>query len=165
MTKPVNLYETIDSINMPLSVEAFGEPRPFQDISSFEMSGNDILSLLSMHDTYGAWRLDLASGKVEWSKDVYEIHGMPFTEGSVDLASAIAAYHPEDAKIVAQLIEEAIANKSGYRFVLRLRRPNGTCKMVKSIAKYRKRENGKEELIGLFSQFALPIRSIAATTA
>jgi hypothetical protein len=84
------------------------------------MSGNDILSLLSMYDPYGAWRLDLASGEVEWSKDVYEIHGLPFTEGFVDLASAIAAYHPDDAKMVAQLIDEAIVSKSGYRFVLRI---------------------------------------------
>jgi hypothetical protein len=162
MSSATKFLGSEEMTHYPLIVEETENTRPVQDYSDFDLSGEDVLKLLSMYDPYGVWRMDLTSGKVYWSKDVYEIHGLPYTKGEVDLTKAIKAYHPEDAKMVAQLLDEAIASKSSFRFVLRLSQPDGTYKMVKSSAKYRVSTDGKAEIIGLFSQFQLPVRSIAS---
>lgn len=146
----------------PLTIDDERPPRPRQDIDEYDVDGQDLMDLLSMYDPYGIWRIDLETGKVHWSPDVYQIHGLDYTEGVVDLNAALAAYHPEDAKMIAQLLEETITKKTGYRFVLRLKKPDGSYKMVKSIAKYRINRNGKAEIYGLFSEFQMPIRNIAA---
>lgn len=146
----------------PLTVNDDRPPRPQQEISDFRLSPQEMIDLLSMYDPYGVWRMDLESGSVHWSRDVFEIHGLEYSDGPVDLNAALAAYHPDDAKIVAQLLDETIEKKSGFRFVLRLKQSNGRYKMVKSTCRYRQNQDGSEELYGLFSEFQLPIRNIAA---
>ncbi len=149
--------------NLTLSVDVFDDVRDGQDISDFNLSTDELLSILSMYDPYGIWRLDLESGLVQWSKDVFEIHGMKYEEGPVNLKQAIDAYHPEDAAVLGQLIEETIAKQSGFRFVLRLKTKSGGYKLVKSSGKFRINSEGKPQLVGTFSQFAPAIRSIATS--
>lgn len=147
---------------IPLSVELFDQMRREQDLSSFELTGDELVGLLSMYDPYGVWCLDIETGHVFWSEDVFEIHGLESKPGPVNLNDAINAYHPEDAKVIGQLIEDCIAQKSGFRFVLRLKNPKAGFHLVKALGRYRERPDGKKEIIGLFSRFALPIRSIAS---
>lgn len=148
----------------PLVVQELAKPRAPQDIDAFGFTANEMLGLLGQFDPYGVWKIDLATGKVLWSPDVYEIHELNYTEGSVDLTAAINAYHPDDAKMVAQLIDETIENKTGFRFVLRLKKPDGTHKLVKCTARHRITDEGKEEIFGLFSQFQPPIRTISSSS-
>ena len=147
---------------LPLSVETFEEAREKQDISEFSLTGQEVVNILAMYDPYGVWRLDINTGLVYWSDDVFLIHGLDIVSGPVNLNDAINAYHPEDGRVIGQLLEECIANKSGFRFVLRLKKPEGGYKLVKSIGRYRENSDGDREVVGVFSQFALPIRSIAA---
>ena len=130
-----------------LSVEHFDCPRESQNVDSFDISGNELLSILSMYDLCGLWRLDLKTSKVFWSKDVASIHNMEEQKDPVDLQTALGSYHPEDRKTLARLLDETIVNKTGYRFVLRMRRKDGSYKLVKCIGKYRVAKNGNEELI------------------
>jgi hypothetical protein len=149
--------------NSALSVDIFDKIRSTQNISGFDLTADELLSILAMYDRYGLWRLDLESGLVYWSRDVYEIHGLEYSDGPVNLTSAINSYHPEDATVISQLIEETISEQSGFRFVLRLKIKSGGFKLVKSSGKYRVNSEGKAELIGLFSQFAPAMRSIATS--
>lgn len=149
--------------NSALSVDIFDEIRTAQDISDFDLTSNELLSILAMYDRYGIWRLDLETGLVYWSRDVYKIHGIEYSEGPVNLTSALNAYHPEDATVISQLIEETIAEKTGFRFVLRLKTKSNNYKLVKSSGKYRLNSKGDPELVGLFSQFAPAMRSIATS--
>ncbi len=50
------------------------------------------------------------------------------------MSKAVALYHPSDAKTVEFLIGDAIANKNGFDFVLRLRRADGKMRFVQAIA-------------------------------
>jgi len=147
--------------NRPLNVEVFANPRPRQLIGSFNLNAEDLLEILSSFDPYGLWRLDLESGQFFWSRDVFNVHGLEPAEGPVDMNEAFKLYHPEDARTLGRLIDDAIRSKSGYRFVLRLRMPDGKYRLVKSVARYREPEDGTGELVGVFSRFALDIRSIA----
>lgn len=143
----------------PLSVELLDEPRAIQDVSGFDISGSELLEILSSFDLYGLWRMDLGSGQIFWSPDVFRVHELEPSDGPVDMRTVLKNYHPEDKITVARLMDEAIEKRRGYRFVLRVLLPSGRYKLVKSIAKFRDRNDG--ELIGVYSQFALPMRSIA----
>ncbi len=134
-----------------------------QDVDAIGLGGASILDALSQFDPYGAWRLDVETGLTYWTRDVFAIHDLPFSEGPVDVLSAIGAYHPDDREIVYQCIEEAVAKKTGFRFVLRLGDTADNCKLVKATGIYRENIDGKPELYGTFSQFQPPIRSIAFT--
>lgn len=149
---------------LPLAIEEHATPRPQQDIGQFCFSANEMINLLGQFDPYGAWIMDLETGRVSWSRDAYEIHGMEPTDGHVDLNAAIRAYHPDDRKIVAQMIDETIENRSGFRYVLRIQQAGGSYKLVKCTARYRVNRDGREEIFGLFSQFQPPIRMIATSS-
>ncbi|MGI9353158.1 MAG: hypothetical protein ACR2O3_16490 [Rhizobiaceae bacterium] len=149
----------------PLHVENFANKRDLQHIEEMGLTSSELLGILASFDQYGVWRLDLAAGQVYWSRDTFLIHGMEPHDGPVDFHAALTAYHPEDSQTLATLIDETIANKSGFRFVLRLRSGDCRYKLVKSIGTYRIREDGAEEIVGTFSKFAMAMRSIAVADA
>lgn len=145
---------------MALAMQIGEVEKSSQDLAAIGLKGISLLDPLSSFDPYGAWRLDIATGLTYWTRDVYLIHGMSPTAGPVDLVSAVNAYHPEDRELVMQCVEEAIANKSGFRFVLRLLPTDGQQVLVKSTGVFRTTANG-DELYGTFSQFQAPVRSVA----
>lgn len=94
-------------------------------------------TLLHMAETMsgvGHWRLDLASGKVDWSDAVYAIHGVLREAFDPNLGEALQFYAPEDREAVERHIAEAITSRTGFRFQLRLRRPDGEIRHVTSKA-------------------------------
>lgn len=146
---------------MPLTISIEEHHKDEQDVESIGLGDVSFLEPLARFDPYGAWRLDIESGFVYWTRDVFLIHGMEPKNGPVDVVAAINAYHPEDRPVVAECIEEAVAKKSGYRFVLRLVDAAGAEKLVKSTAQYRVNGEGKEELYGTFSMFQKPLRAVS----
>lgn len=148
--------------NNPLAADT-REVREPQDLSDFGLGPDDVISLLSMFDLYGIWKLDCETGLVYWSRDVYLIHGLEPSNGTVNVRAAVDRYHPEDASIVGQLVEECVEYGRPYRFVLRIKHRDQGYKLVKSTGRSRENSEGKRELIGTFSEFALPVRSIAST--
>lgn len=80
----------------------------------------------------GYWRLDLATNAVFWSEFVYLLHGLEPGNGSPDLKAALAAYLPEDRPKVNAAIERCIATAEPFEFTLRIRRPDGAVRNVRS---------------------------------
>ncbi|WP_233243362.1 MULTISPECIES: PAS domain S-box protein [unclassified Caulobacter] len=94
-------------------------------------------TLLRMAETMsgvGHWHLDITSGKVDWSDAVYAIHGVSRDAFDPNLGDALQFYHPEDRETVEHHIAEAIASRTGFRFQLRLQRPDGEIRHVMSKA-------------------------------
>lgn len=145
-----------------ISVDFKQELRKQQSISVNDLSAAELLQTLSLFDPYGLWCLDIETGMVEWSEDVYRIHGMQPNGHSVDVGEAIAKYHPDDRDYVARLIEETIEHQSGFRFVLRLQTKYETYKLVKSTGKFRTSADGKQQIVGTFSEFQAAKRSVGA---
>ncbi len=75
---------------------------------------------------------------------------------------AIEQYHPDDRQYLSQLIDDTIANKSGFQFVLRLKARQERYKLVRSIGNYREREDGTREIMGTISEFQPAHRMIGA---
>lgn len=93
-----------------------------------------LIQLILEVEPFGFWSIDAKTGDVWWSESVYHIHGMEPRKGTVNISRAIALYHPSDAKTVEFLIGEALTNKMGFDFVLRVQRADGKMRFVQSVA-------------------------------
>jgi len=80
----------------------------------------------------GHWEFFASTGKLYWSDEVYKIHGLE-VGGEIDIAAGIAAYHPEDQEKVSECIRLALEEKQNFQFDLRIVRPDGTWRNVRSI--------------------------------
>ena len=80
----------------------------------------------------GYWRLDLTTNTVFWSEFVYLLHGLEPESGSPDLEAALNSYLPEDRPKVSRAIENCVATAEPFEFSLRIRRPDGAVRNVRS---------------------------------
>ncbi len=55
----------------------------------------------------GGWDLDLATGTTFWTKQIYEIYGVPVGE-TTNVEIGISQYHPEDQDKITKAVEGAI---------------------------------------------------------
>jgi GAF domain-containing protein len=83
----------------------------------------------------GHFSVDVATGQVTWSDEVFRIHGLE--PGAVDptLHSAIGAYHPDDAAVVRALVDRALQTGEGYDSTLRITRADGEERTTRSKAR------------------------------
>ncbi len=125
------------------------------------INAQEVVDALAQFDPYGTWRIDISSGLMHWSEDVFRIHGLQQTDGPVNLITVLNVYHPADREIVLRAIEETTARKSGFRYVLRVQRRTGGYKLVKCTGTYRELEDATPEIVGTFSQFQSAQRALA----
>ena len=143
-----------------LQFAMLSKPRQVQRFDEFGVSAGDIISVLSQFEPFGVWRMELDTGLVFWTSDIYEIHELPVAEGPVNVKMAIDAYHPDDRELLVDCLEDAVARKTGFHFVLRLATRSGGYKLVKSIGKYHVDESGAEALIGTFCEDPGGVRGV-----
>lgn len=74
----------------------------------------------------GNWELELASGNVRCSDELYRIFGAEPGAFSSNLEAFLARLHPEDRDGVRSKLAEAVANDTHYDAMLRIVRPGGT---------------------------------------
>jgi PAS domain S-box-containing protein len=99
----------------------------------------------------GHFSVDVATGLVTWSDEVFRIHGME--PGSVDptLHSAIGSYHEDDAIVVRSLLEQALRTGEGYDSMLRITRADGEERTTRSKARCELDADGK--VVRIFGVF------------
>jgi PAS domain S-box-containing protein len=81
----------------------------------------------------GDWELDLQSGEMHWSKEVFIITGQDPTQFRPSLAAMRAALHPADAHLLRQAMRQAERTGS-FDVVHRMRRPDGSLRYVHTLA-------------------------------
>ncbi|MEM1365936.1 MAG: PAS domain-containing protein [Pseudomonadota bacterium] len=119
---------------------------------SLGMDATEWMNVLHGFTKVGYWRVDIATGMVQWSPRTYEIHGLEYSPGPVAMTEAVKKYHPDDMPALMSLIEQAIENKCGFSFQLRLIDTNGNVKNVASVAAFKTDADGKEHLYGIFHE-------------
>ncbi|HEV7288853.1 CHASE domain-containing protein [Sphingomonas sp.] len=90
---------------------------------------NRMLKLAEATAHIGHWHLNIATGQVAWSDEVYRLHGLDVGD-LPELARAIAFYHPEDRSIVEKSLETAVATRSPYSLNARLITKDGKTRYV-----------------------------------
>ncbi|MBU7586683.1 MAG: PAS domain-containing protein [Nostoc sp. TH1S01] len=70
----------------------------------------------------GNWEYDLATGKISWSKGLFELFQRDPQLLAPSYAENLQLYHPDDRKKLDQAVERAISTGESYKLVLRATR-------------------------------------------
>ncbi|HEX7886283.1 MAG TPA: PAS domain S-box protein [Phenylobacterium sp.] len=86
----------------------------------------------------GHWRLDLITGVLTWSDELYRIHGVARETFRPSLGEVIKFYRPDDQAMIHRAVGAAIAGTPGFEFELHFQRADGewldaTCKAVSEL--------------------------------
>lgn len=92
---------------------------------------NRMLEMAERAAHVGHWRVDLKSGKLVWSAEVYRIHGLSSDFG-LTVDAAIRAYHREDRAKVLACLRETITTGAPYKFEARIVRRDGSIRHISS---------------------------------
>ncbi|MDP1631155.1 MAG: PAS domain S-box protein [Caulobacter sp.] len=110
-----------------------------------------MLELAESIAAVGSWRYNVNEGRVEWSEEVYKIHGVTRDAFDPNIDAAVDRYHPDDRPIVSALVAKSIETGEGFEFRLRLLRSDGQVRDVISKAECECDKYGRVETIfGVF---------------
>ena len=132
---------TWEIVHVPLAgpdgriVRIFAGARDITHLRAAEAAALDANRLLLMAEQMaqvGHWHLDVASGTLRWSDEVYRIHGRDPATFRPSLEDGLAAYHPDDRAAVAEMVSEAIERRGCFELTRRLVRPDGEIRHVQS---------------------------------
>jgi len=77
----------------------------------------------------GYWRLEVATQAIIWSEGLFTIYGLPVGD-LPDLDVAMAAIHPDDSAQANALLQRAMAEGIDYSSKVRLRRADGSWRIL-----------------------------------
>ena len=78
----------------------------------------------------GSWTLDLVTGVLLWSDEIYRIFELDQQHFEPTYAAFVAAIHPQDRSAVDQAYTQSLVSRSPYQIEHRLRMPDGRIKWV-----------------------------------
>ena len=98
----------------------------------------------------GNWELDIVSGLLWWSNEVYRIFELNPDEAQPSYSTFLAAVHPDDRDLVNQTYNESVSQKTSYELTHRLQFSDGRIKHVI--------ERGETH----YDEQGLPVRSVGS---
>jgi len=97
-----------------------------------QRSEADLLEAQRISQT-GSWKLDVSSGKVTVSPQIFRIFGVKPDEGMSTTEFWLNRNHPEDAKRIEDLFERSRIQKTDYDADYRIVLPDGTVKHLHAV--------------------------------
>ena len=91
----------------------------------------------------GSWELDLSSGKLTWSDEIFHLFEIDKGAFGASYEAFLNAIHPEDRERVNQAYTDSLATRSPYEIAHRLRMPDGRTKWVNERCETHHDEQGK----------------------
>jgi PAS domain S-box-containing protein len=82
----------------------------------------------------GNWELDLATGSVVWSEQMYRNAGLKREDFAATREAALNLIHPDERDLVSAAAREALKGGKPFDVELRFLRPDGTLRMVHCMA-------------------------------
>ncbi|MFE1598434.1 PAS domain-containing hybrid sensor histidine kinase/response regulator [Methylobacterium sp. ID0610] len=129
----------------------FGTARDISHLKRAEaaaLASNRMLVMAEEIAHVGHWRLAVKENRLAWSREIYRIYGLDPETTRPTVATAVAAYHPEDRSAIEACLAEAVAERRPYTRALRLVRPDGTVRHV--VARCLCEEDEAGEVVALF---------------
>ncbi len=81
----------------------------------------------------GNWEYELATGKITWSKGLFDLFNRETTLLEPTYEENLQLYHPEDRQKLHQAVEQAIATGESYKEILRVPQPDGSNRYFEAI--------------------------------
>ena len=95
----------------------------------------------------GVWEWDLASNEFWWSDSLQPAHGLPSGAAGRSFDAFHRLIHADDHARVDAVIEEAIAQRSGYATEFRLVHPDGSVRWMSAAGRVRCGDDGKPDRV------------------
>jgi diguanylate cyclase (GGDEF)-like protein/PAS domain S-box-containing protein len=81
----------------------------------------------------GSWQIDLSTGACRWSEELHRIFGVP-PEETPSYERFLQLVHPDDAARVKAATDAALAEGKAFRLEFRVVRPDGSVRVIRSVA-------------------------------
>jgi diguanylate cyclase (GGDEF)-like protein/PAS domain S-box-containing protein len=91
----------------------------------------------------GSWELDLTSGKLTWSDEIFRLFEIDKGAFGASFEAFLNTIHPEDRERVNQAYTDSLAARTPYEIAHRLRMPEGRIKWVNERCETHYNEQGK----------------------
>jgi PAS domain S-box-containing protein len=91
----------------------------------------------------GNWEVDLVSGRIWWSDEVYELFGVDRRTFDQSLNGFMECVHPEDRPLIGSARESALRHGKGVNLEYRVIKPDGAIAWMHQIAEARRDERGE----------------------
>jgi len=98
----------------------------------------------------GVWDWDIARQRLNWSEEVFAIHGISPADFKGRIEDFTAVIHPEDAGRVGEAIRQALETRERYELEFRIVRPDGEARWITT--------NGR----GFHDESGAPVRMLGA---
>ena len=109
----------------------------------------------------GTWNLVIESGELEWSDQVYDLHGRSGSD-QITLERAIEYYPPEDRSRVEALLEKTISSGEPFVFEANIVREDGSVRRVRSMGERLNTEGFHDRLVGIIQDITDAHQAAAA---
>lgn len=114
------------------------------------IKANRLMSMAEDLAHYGHWRVDLLTGAVEWSPEVYRIHGLPRSfKPTID--AGLTFYDPNGVDVAA-MVRQASIDGAPFSLESRILRPDGTFRDVRCTG--RAERDGEGTIVAIEGIFA-----------
>jgi PAS domain S-box-containing protein len=111
----------------------------------------ETLRLVEQMSGVGHWRLERNTGVVEWSDEVYRIHGVERDSFDPNLDSALDFYVEGDRQALTEMIQRGLEDGEGYMAKLHIVRPDGEERRILTHAETEVDETGR--VVAMFGVF------------
>lgn len=83
----------------------------------------------------GGWEMDLSTGRVNWTDEVYRIFGLPLGHDPSDLHSDLSLFSPESRPVMMHAMKRIVEQGEPYDLELEIVHPHGEKRWVRTIAR------------------------------
>jgi len=90
----------------------------------------ELLAEIQRISHIGSWQLDVATKKITWSEELFEIFGFDPANAEPSYTEYFQYIDPEDGVPLQQCIDEAIAYGTSYKIDLKIFRTDGTTRYI-----------------------------------
>jgi PAS fold len=125
------------------------------------ISDDEVADLVTAFRLYGFWRIDLDSGLLFGSRDMYVIFDIPCRDGAISLVEFRDRLHADDLPMLMQSFEHASTVKSMFHSIYRVRAKTSDYKYVRSVGRFREKEGTSGEIIGVTYELFQQLRTVA----
>ncbi|MCY4180814.1 MAG: PAS domain-containing protein, partial [Litoreibacter sp.] len=129
-----------------------------------DISSNSLKLVETLSET-GYWRVNLTDNSLFWSDRVFEIHGLDKESFTPSVENGLEAYHPDDRQMVADMVERAAKDGTGFSFKARIVHANGKSIWVKSLGEVVHDDNGVAiAVVGSFREVSAETLALSRLT-
>jgi PAS domain S-box-containing protein len=114
-----------------------------QSLASALQQSNARLEEAQLVAHVGHYEWNLIDSRVDWSKELYRIYGLPPQEGPIDLARVFEMIHPDDRESVAREAEETIRSGIHIKTEHRIVRADGEVRYLVSLGTVKRDASGR----------------------